>query len=57
MVGKRSNGYSLLLLAIAMELSVATGGGIDGTLAFLSGEKKLLAGNSELGKESVGHTW
>lgn len=57
MVGKRSNGYSLLLLAIAMGLSVATRGGIDGTLALLSGEEKLLAGNSELGKESVGHTW
>lgn len=40
-----------------MELSVVTGGGIDGTLVLLSGEAKLLAGNSELGKEDVGYTW
>lgn len=52
-----SNGYPVLLLAKAMELTVATRGGIDGTLALPSGEEELLAGNSELGKESAGHTW
>lgn len=51
-----SNGYPVVLLAKAMELTVATRGGIDGTLVLPSGEEELLAGNSELGKESGPHT-